>query len=182
MDEENKMQEAQVEQTADTATATDNGTNVEENNKQSFTQEQVNDIVRQRLERQTSKFYGRYGVKGKDELDVLVGKANSYDIMKERYEGMEATNKQLSEKLIFIENNINPERYEDVKAYFKGKELELNAENLGKELSMHNEWLNVVKEESSPTTTIKSLGIDREVKQPLETDDEKMVRIFGKFN
>ena len=144
-----------------------------------FTQEQVNEIVRKRLEKADNKFYSRYGVSKKEELDELVGKAQSYDVMKERYDGLVSSNKNLTEELTFLKNNINPERYEDVKAYFKGKDLEFNAENLIKELETHNEWLNVIKQETSPKTTIQTLGTERKVQERIESDAEKAKRIFG---
>lgn len=156
-------------------------TNVDETKEEvhTFTQEQVNEIVRKRLEKADNKFYSRYGVGKKEELDELVGKAQSYDVMKERYDGLVSSNKSLTEELTFLKNNINPERYDDVKAYFKGKDLEFNAENLIKELETHNEWLNVVKQETAPKTTIQSLGTDRQVQERIESDAEKAKRIFG---
>lgn len=140
-----------------------------------FTQDQVNDFVRSRL----NKFYNRYGVDGSKGLDELVGKAQSYSVMEERYKAMEEEKRGLMEKIAFMENNINPNRYEDVRAYFKGKEIEFNNDSLVNELATHPEWLNQA-ETREPMTTIKTLGSDTStvpVNRPNEKDE--VAKLFG---
>ena len=143
-----------------------------------FTQDEVNEIVRARLEKAHKKIYNRYGVEDKKSLDELIGKAQSYDVMKERIEAMRGENASLKEKITFLENNINPERYDDVRTYFKGKELEFNPENLLAELERHNEWLNPVKTDNTPTTTITTLGTNKAEKQPID-EKEYASKLFG---
>lgn len=141
------------------------------NEQKTFTQEQVNAFVQNRI----NSIYGGYGVKDKAELDGLVQKARDYDELKTRYDSLEKEHYTNSEKLTFIENNINPARYDDVRAYFKGKEIVFNAENLLAELETHPEWLNVQVEK--PVTTI-TVGNSKKEK-PQENDKEKAFKLFG---
>lgn len=145
----------------------------------SFTQEMVDEIVRSRLERDRKATFKRYGVENRDGLDSLIGRAQSYDVMKERYEGIKVENATLREKMAFMSNNINPTREEDVRAYFKGKGIEFNETNLINELATHPEWLNVKETNVAPQTTIKSLGVEHAPVLKHETEDERQKRIFG---
>lgn len=177
-EQENQMQE----QSVDTATTMENDNqpeqendvneNIDENVK-TFNQEQVNDFVRERL----NKFYKRYGVENKQGLDELVGKAQSYNIMEERYNNAMSELSSYKEMNAFLKNNINPDKYDDVRAYFKGKELEFNEENLVNELQNHGEWVNVV--ENKPQTTIKTLGTDNSRQKPIKDEKEIASKMFG---
>ena len=144
-----------------------------------FTQEQVNKIMRSRLERDRLSFLNRYGVKDRDGLDSLIGRAQSYDIMKERYEASKTRIAELEERLAFMSNNINPDREDDIRAYFKGKGLEFNEDALVNELETHPEWRNIVKVDDKPKTTIEVLGVEHRDRDIPETDAEKRRRIFG---
>lgn len=145
----------------------------------SFTQEMVDEIVRNRLERDRKATYKRYGVADRDGLDGLIGKAQSYNIMKERYGNIKTENATLREKMAFMSNNINPAREEDVRAYFKGKGIEFNETNLINELATHPEWLNVKEANEAPQTTIKTLGVEHTHVVKHETEEERQKRIFG---
>lgn len=136
-----------------------------------FTQEQVNAFVQNRL----SAIYGGYGVKDKAELDELVQKSRDYDELKTRYDSLEKDHYSKSEQLTFIENDINPERYDDIRVYFKGKELVFNAENLIKELETHPEWIKPKVEK--PVTTI-TVGKSKQEK-PTEDEKQKAFKLFG---
>lgn len=150
-------EEIKVENTADTPAAT-------------FTQEQVNKMISDRLNR----LYKRYGVENKESLDELVNKAVSYEAMNEKYDSIvkerdgiaEPLNKQIEEltqnhndlqskydelvnqskdltkKYAFSSRNIKPELYNDIEMYFKGKELEINENTLDEELKTHAGWCN----------------------------------------
>lgn len=145
----------------------------------SFTQEMVDEIVRNRLERDRQSTFKRYGVENREGLDELIGKSQSYDIMKERYEAIKTENGTLREKMAFITNNINPAREEDVRAYFKGKGIEFNETNLVNELVTHPEWLNVKQTDNSPKTTITALGVEHNPMPKHESEEERQKRIFG---
>lgn len=168
----------------ETPTVGEQGTEVEkpkvnEVQPKTFTQEQVNKIMRSRLERDRLSLLGRYGVKDRDGLDSLIGKAQSYDIMKERYEAGKNRIAELEERLAFMSNGINPDREDDIRAYFKGKGLAFNEEALVNELETHPEWRKVVEEDTTPKTTIKVLGVEHRDRNIPETDSEKIKRIFG---
>lgn len=178
-------EETPAEPTQETTSSTAEETAVKETPKtetpetKSFTQEMVDEIVRNRLERDRKATYKRYGVADRDGLDGLIGKAQSYDIMKERYEATKTENATLREKMAFMSNNINPAREEDVRAYFKGKGIEFNETNLINELATHPEWLNVVEHNEAPQTTIKTLGVDHAPVVKHESEEERQKRIFG---
>lgn len=144
-----------------------------------FTQEQVNKIMKSRLERDRLSFLNRYGVKDRDGLDSLIGKAQSYDIMKERYIASKTKISELEERLAFMSNGINPDREDDIRAYFKGKGLEFNEEALINALETHPEWRKVVESDNKPKTTIEVFGVDHKDRNIPETETEKMNRIFG---
>ena len=144
-----------------------------------FTQEQVNKIMRSRLERDRMSFLNRYGVKDRDGLDTLIGKSQAYDIMKERYEAGKKEIAELKERLAFMSNDISPDREDDIRAYFKGKGLDFNEESLVNELETHPEWRKVVAVDDKPKTTIEVLGVEHRDRNVPETDAEKQRRIFG---
>ena len=151
----------------------------EESKDGTFTQEQVNDIVRSRLDKAQQRLFNRYGVTNRDELDSLIGKSQSYDVMKEKYADLETKNYELEKELAFSKNNINLERQEDIMAYFKGKGIDFNNDNLINELSTHPEWLNPVKVEAKPKTTIETLGSDSTTEMPKVSEKDEMAKIFG---
>lgn len=144
-----------------------------------FTQKQVDDLIKARLERRTKSLLKRYGVETSEELDDLVGKSQAYDVMKERYENIKLENAQLKERNAFLTKGVNPDREDDIRAHFKGKEIEFNEENLAKELETHPEWLKVIEEDKTPKTTIKKLGVEHSEHKVPESESEKMNRIFG---
>lgn len=151
----------------------------EESKDGTFTQEQVNDIIRTRLEKAQQRLFNRYGVTNRDELDSLIGKSQSYDVMKEKYADLETKNYELEKELAFSKNNINLERQEDIMAYFKGKGIDFNNDNLVNELSTHPEWLNPVKVEDKPKTTITTLGSDSTTEMPKVSEKDEMAKVFG---
>lgn len=144
-----------------------------------FTQKQVDDLIKARLERRTKSLLKRYGVETPEELDDLIGKSQAYDVMKERYENIKLENAQLKERNAFLTKGVSPDREDDIRAHFKGKEIEFNEENLAKELETHPEWLKVVEEDKTPKTTIKKLGVEHSEHKVPESESEKMNRIFG---
>lgn len=126
----------------------------------SFTQDQVNDLMKRRLERSRQRFCSRYGVGDLAGLDALVGKAQVYDSLKGDYDKIKAENSALNERIAFMGNNVNPSKYDDVRAYFKGKSIAFSEGQLAEELKTHPEWLNVPGQADKPVTTIRSLGVE----------------------
>lgn len=158
---------------------TENEVQIEQSDKpssKSFTQEQVNEIINKRLERDRLSIYKRYGVENKDGLDGLIQKANAYSQMDEAFSGLEKERDELREKLLFMENNINPDRYEDIRAYFKGKGLNFDSSNLLNEITTHQEWLKQVPKQ----TTISSVGTNAgQVANTEESEKELASKLFG---
>ena len=179
--EENTQVEENVSVTVDTNEKDESVEEVkaEESKDNTFTQEQVNDIVRARLDKAQNKIFSRYGVTNRDELDALIGKAQAHDVIKERYEKLQETNANLTKELMFLKNNINPERQNDIIAHFKGKGIDFNNDNLVNELSKHPEWLNPVKVEDKPKTTITTLGSDSTTEMPKVSEKDEMAKYFG---
>lgn len=180
MEEENKEIKIE-EQNVDTQTTNENETHEADTNEtiiepkveeKLLSQSEVNDFVAKRVNETKNSFFKRYGVSNRDELDDLIGKCQSYDEMKERYDNLNNENTSLRQELTFIKNNIEPSRVDDIKIYFKGKELELNEENLLKELETHNEW---VKKNAS----VEPLGVEHIEKNKVESEQERIKRIFG---
>ena len=166
-----------------TETEKENVDEVEENTEQeetpkTFTQEQVNEMVKARLDRDRKSIYKRYGVNDRNGLDDLIGKAQSYSVMEERYNAIQTEVNSLRESNAFLKNNINPERYDDVRAYFKGKELPFTEENLKNEIATHSEWITKTGEESTPKTTINVLGKEKSPKPSINEKEEAM-KMFG---
>lgn len=142
-------EEMKQENNADTAKAE---TTVTENEHQTagaksqeeekLTQSQVNDIVTKRLAKQAEGFYKKYGVMDEKGMDDLVGKAKSYDELNKKYNELSEKNAMLNEKVMFTDNSIRKDREDDVRTYFKGKELPMTDENIKEALKTHNEWVN----------------------------------------
>lgn len=177
--------DTQVEETKPTTDETTSATETvetptettSEELEKTFNQKQVDEIIGNRVKR----IFKRYGVEDKNGLDELVGKAQSYDIMRERYDSLTNENAQLKEKIAFLENNINPERQEDIRAYFKGKDMEFSNDNLKTELQTHPEWLKVAEKSNTPITTIEKLSPERGKVETEESEESQWKKLFG-FN
>lgn len=144
-----------------------------------FSKAEVTELMKRRIDRSHQRFFERYKVQDLKGLDDLFGKASGYDALNEEHERLKGENAALNEQLSFLRNNINPERYDDVRAYFKGKNIIFNEGNLAEALTTHPEWFNrTTNVNITPKTTIEALSPQRGKTIP-ESDDEKMKRIFG---
>lgn len=138
----------------------------------SFTQEELNQIVLDRLD----KVYKKYNVANSNELDTLVGKAQSYD---ETNEKLEDTIKELTNvktENAMIKTNIAPKNYDVVKSYMNSKGIDITEENITKLLDTFPEWKDVPN--ATPTVQYNSLGNSENGKTELSERD-KMIKIFG---
>ena len=88
----------------------------ETNSSKIFSKEDVNEIVKSRIDR----ILGKCGVDNTEELEVFVSKGKSYDELKKKYD-------DLNTSFVFKENNISKDREDDVKTYFEGKGFDLNS-------------------------------------------------------
>ena len=138
-----------------------------------FTRDEVTSILRGRLERANKSLYDKYGVKNAEEFNALFEKAKSYDTLKNERD-------DFAQKIAFLENNIEPSRYEDIKTYFKGKGMVFDGEVLKTLLDTHPEWVKKIENNinTTPKTTISKLGSEISTK-PNVTDKERAEKLFG---
>lgn len=145
----------------------------------SFTQEQVNDIVRQRLDKAYKSIYERYGVEDEKGLDEIMASAQECQATKMLYDEIVKENKALKEKIAFSDNGILADKQDDVRTYFKGKGLEMSDEALKSVIQTHPEWI-AKKETEAPRTTIIPLGAERQEGLGKKPDEEaKAAKMFG---
>lgn len=184
MDEEKSMSgteavtdTANVEQAAPATTDQETNTGVVEN---TFTKAQVNEIIKNRL----NKFYKRYGVMDSKGLDDLVAMSQSYKTMKELYSDIKLQHSQIADEnaglrrdMMFMNSNVDPNRYEEIISLFKGRELELNEDNFKKELALHNEWL-----KPAPNYQTFNVGAQPSANVPISNERAEMAKIFGLKN
>lgn len=140
-----------------------------------FTQEQVNDIVRDRLKKADAKFFAKYGLDNAEALDAIVEKGKGYDEIKAQMDLVSSENKGLKEQITLTKNNIIPSKQDDVLTYFRGKGLELNDENLAKMLETHPEWM----PNKAPTTTIVEMGAEGTKANPSVSEEDEALKMFG---
>ena len=141
------MQENQAETAKAETTETENEQGAvdvsQKKEEERLTQSQVNDIITKRLAKQAEGFYKKYGVSDEKGMDELFGKAKEYDELNKKYGALSETNSALNEKVMFADNSIRKDREDDVRTYFKGKELPMTDENIKEALKTHTEWANV---------------------------------------
>ena len=124
---------------------------VESKPERMFTREQVNQIMKRRVERSHNAYLTRYGVKDLQELDNLVGQSRSYGPLKERFDelskghgDLENNYKDLQRRYAYKMGNIDEKRISDIEAYFKGKNIEIDENTLAQEIKTHPEWVKKV--------------------------------------
>lgn len=162
-------QEQVVEQAAVETPATTNEDTPSVPTEETFTQDRVNEIVQERLARASQKVLERYGVNNLEELDEIVKNTQNWH---DEFDRVTIANKELTKNNLFLKNNIDPAKYDDINIYFKGAELEFEEDVFSDVLAKHPEWL------SKPKIVISTLG--KRVEERHEpTDDEKMKTIFG---
>lgn len=141
-----------------------------------YTKEQVIDMMKRRVDRSHNAFFKRYGVLNLEELDALFEKSNQFDNMNAEYGGMKLKLDEANRTISFLQNNVNPDKYDDIIAYFKGTNTEFSNDALIQALTTHPEWL---KPSNVPaTTTIESLGHEASVK-PQQSEKELASKLFG---
>jgi len=135
-----------------------------------FTKDEVNEIIRKRLARYEEGVPKKYGAETLEQLQDFIEKGKGYDELKLAHDNTVVEMEALQEKLLFIENNIDVKRYDDVKAYFKGKELSLTPENLKAELTTHPEWL--------AQRSVQTIGGQRQ-QAPVKDERKAAFELFG---
>lgn len=142
----------------------------EDSDVKTFTEQEMNEIVRNRLSRQKNRLHQQLGVENDDEITALIEKVKKADELQSIVESLQNENTLYKEQLTFIENNIDVKRYDDVKAYFKGKELSLTSENLKAELKTHPEWL--------AQRSVQTIGGQRQ-QAPVKDERKAALELFG---
>lgn len=145
---------------------------------QTFTKDQVNEMMKRRVERSHRAFFTRYGVKDLAGLDNLFGSAVNYDKTKserdelsQKYSDLETQHKDLNKRYAYKVGNIDEKKIADIETYFKGKGIDIDETTLMNELKTHPDWVNKVN-------TIQQLGA--EVAMQDENDARaEAYRIFG---
>ncbi len=120
-----------------------------------YTKAEVIDMMKRRVGRSHNAFFKRYGVQDLKGLDDLFENSKKFSSMNDEFGKIQLRNSELMRENAFLRNNINPDKYDDIIAYFKGKDLEFSEEGLLDAVRTHPEWL---KPSTIPTTTITSLG------------------------
>lgn len=134
----------------------------------SFSEEQVNDIVKTRL----GKLYDKYGAADSDELDKMIGESQAYEVTKQENIELSAQIAELKTSIALINSGVDKSRYEDVKSILKGKNLDINEENIKNELNTHSEWLGNV-------ASIQVGSVKSESKEPAKDDKDLAEEAFG---
>lgn len=184
--EENQVNSAVTEQSNGSGTPNqpippvDNPTANGEQGKQSvkqqtdrtFTRDEVTTILKKRLDRYQKSVYSKYGVEDSAGLDSLFEKAKTYDdVVKARDEALET--------VAFMRNNINQDKIDDIRTYFKGKGLQFTEDELKRQLESHPEWIKQSEPViNKPKTTVTPIGSP--VSGPVDKSEKEMAKkIFG---
>lgn len=134
-----------------------------------FNQDEVNEIVRKRLEKNANTQLKNYGVNSVEELETLISKGKEHQTLVEQIEQLKSENRELKEKDLFTTHQIDSNRVDDVRTYFKGKELEINADSLAQALATHPEWVKKIAE--------IQVGVQKQ--ESVDETDTARKRIFG---
>lgn len=167
MDDKNTAgkEEKKVENTDETA---------EEGVKEESSQEKINSIVQERLKRDRDTRLKKYGLNNEDELEKLIKDSKEKDSLSEKYTKLYEEVSSLKNEKVLNSLGIKEEKFDDIKFLFKGKGLELNKENLEKELKTHAEW--------SKNSTYKldgNIGSEVRKNHDEKSDEEKAKELFG---
>ena len=118
-----------------------------------FTRDEVTNILQKRLDRYRNSMYIKYGVK--DSRDEAL------------------------ETVAFLRNNINQDKIDDIKTYFKGKGLQFTEDELKRQLESHPEWIKQAPvQNNKPKTTVTPIGTPNN--GPVDRSEHDLAKkIFG---
>lgn len=119
-----------------------------------YSKAEVQDLMKRRVERSHKAFFTRYGVENLKALDELMNKSKSFSDMETEYGAIQLKNSELLRENAFLRNNINPDKYNDIIAHFKGLDIDFSEEQLLEALKTHPEWL----KPQPQATTIQKMG------------------------
>lgn len=147
-DEEGKTNPGTSTGSAETAGDNKPASQPETATPRTFTQEQVNEIVRERLERDHASLLKQLGEENWENVAANLKKGKGYDELAKKSGETAKALEEANRRLCFESNKLNPERESDILAILKGKGLEFNDENVKKELPTHPEW--ALRKEAAP--------------------------------
>lgn len=147
---------------------------VQPEKERTYTKAEVQDLMKRRVERSHKAFFTRYGVDDLKGLDELMHKSKSYSDMESEYGAIQVKNSELTRENAFLRNNINPEKYEDIIAFFKGTGIDFSEEQLLEALKTHPEWLKV----TPSVTTIQKMGNEFH-KEDLPSERDLASKLLG---
>lgn len=173
---ENESTPAQAEQ-VQTATKTEPQVNQASKPDRTFTRDEVTRIVKARQDRFSNGLCKKYGVGSIKELDDLYNKHKDYDDIVTERDGLKKSHSEMSEKLAFLSNGIDPAREDDVRTYFKGKGLQFDEAILKEHLQSHPEWVKA-NAPVKPTTTVQKIGVQKSAPKP-ETELQMAEKLYG---
>lgn len=130
-----------------------------------WTKDQIVEMMKKRVARSHNAFFKRYGVQDLKGLDDLFEKSKKFSEMDGQFGTIQLRNSELMRENAFLRNNINPEKYDDIIAHFKGSGIDFSEEELLKALPTHQEWL---KQPTVPQTTITTLGAETHATPPVD--------------
>ena len=167
---------ATVENLGNSAETTPESTNnpTGETAEKMYSRLQVEQLMKRRVERSHNSFFKRYGVQDLKGLDDLFEQTKKFSQMQDEYGAIKLQNTELAQENAFLKNNIDPERYNDIKVYFKGSGIDFSEDELKNALVNHPEWL----KQNVQHTTIKSLGSEAHI-APKQDESALASKIFG---
>lgn len=164
-----------TESNSSTPTVTEPGTDAVINqSERTWTKDQIVEMMKRRVARSHNAFFKRYGVQDLKGLDELFENSKKFNSMNDEFGKIQLQNSELMRENAFLRNNINPDKYNDIIAYFKGNNLDFSEDELLKALPTHSEWI----KQSAPVTTMKSLGSEAHT-MPKADESELAGKLLG---
>lgn len=134
-----------------------------------FTQEQVNDIIRERLNRYDHRVAEELGMGLEEAKSIL----SSHAQLQVQYNQLLDAYNALYRDRVFDQYGIDPDRAGDIDAIMKSRNMDFTASNLEQLLGTHPEW-------QRKQTTFQQVGAPRGDGNPQgETESERAARLFG---
>ncbi len=139
-----------------------------------------NEQHQQALVDKDKQLLAKYEIESLDLLDDFVSKgkgyqklvdekealSNTFTTTKSEYETLQSQYKDLQEQYLIYKANVDDKRIDDLKAFFKGKEQEINEESLKAFLEQNPQFIKKV--------ISVNVGDDKGDEKPHETDFEEL--------
>lgn len=141
-----------------------------------FTRDQVNELIRARIERERARTMQRLGIESLDELEAISERARDAEAGKAEMERIKEESKGLRAEIAFLRNGVDEARRDDVQTYFRGKGLEMTDESVAEAIATHPEWK--ARFEETPRATVVPLGA-AQTEKAQEDEEAAAARMFG---